>query len=135
MNFMVLFFQLTSGLCLTSQSCSKNISVLFRSVTAASSCFLWPLISISKGTTLVTSLFFILSTLKTSNKKLIGFVYILFFLTNYLSIPVCVHLESTNAFTFKFLLFLIFMSACIFNSLFPLLFQQFGMIYLFWEFT
>ena len=51
-NFIVLFFQLTSGLCLTSQSYPRNMSIPFRSVTAASNCSLWPLILISKDATL-----------------------------------------------------------------------------------
>ena len=73
-NLMVPFFWLTSGLCLTSQSWPKNMSVPFKSVTAASSYFLCPLISISKGAILVTSLFFVSSALKTLNEKFIGFV-------------------------------------------------------------
>ena len=44
-----------------------------------------------------------------------------------------VKLESTSALTFNFFLFFIFISACIFNSRFPLLFQQFRIMYLFWE--
>ena len=134
-NLMVPFFQLTSGLCLTSQLCSKNISILFKSITATFNCSLWPLTSISRGTILVTSSFFVLSILKTLNEKLSGFVCILLSLTSYLSIPVCVHLESTSAFTFKFLPFFIFTFVCIFNSHFPLLFWRFEIIYLFWKFT
>ena len=134
-NLIVLFFQLTSGLCLTSQLYPKNMSVLFESVTVVSNCFLWPLILISRGATLVTSPFFVLFALKTSNEKLIGFVYILLFLTNCLSISVYVHLESTSTFTFKFLSFFVFTSACMFNSHFFSLLQQFRIIYLFWEFT
>ena len=134
-NLIVLFFQLISGLCLTSQSWPKNMSILFKSVTAASSISLCPLILISKGTTLVTFLFFVLSVLKTSNEKFIGFVWILLSLTNCLSITVCVHLESTRALAFNFFPFFIFTSACTFNSHFPLLFRQFGIMYLFWDFT
>ena len=78
-NFIILFFQLTSGLYLTNQSWPKNISVSFKSVTAASSYSLCLLISISSSTTLVTSLFFIPSALKTSNKKFISLVYICLF--------------------------------------------------------
>ena len=110
------------------------MSIPFKSVTAASNCSLWLLTSISKGATLVTSLFLVPSMLKTSNEKFIDFVYILLSLTNYSSIPVCVHPESTNALTLSFFLFLVFTSACMFNSCFTLLFQWFGIIYLFWEF-
>ena len=134
-KLMVLFSQLTSGLCLTSQLYSKNMSVLFKSVIATSNCSLWLLISISRGATLVTSPFFVLSALKTSNEKLISFVFILLFLTICSSIPICVHLEYTSAFTFKFLPFFIFTFAYTFNSCFSLLLWQFRIIYLFWEFT
>ena len=134
-NLIVLFFQLTSELCLTSQSWSKNISVLFKFVTAASSVLLCPLTLISRGATLVISPFFVPSALKTSNKKFISLVYILLFLTNCLSISVCVHLESTSALTLNFLLFLVFTSACMFNSYFPSLFPPFGITYSFWDFT
>ena len=130
-NFIVPLFQLTSGLYLTSQLCLRNISVPFKSVTAASSCFLCPFISTSRGAILVTSLFFVPSVLNTSNEKFIGLVWILLYLTNCSSIPVCVYLESTSVFTLIFLLFFVFMSACTFNSLFPLLFWWFGIIYLF----
>ena len=132
---MVLFFQLTSGLCLTSQSCPKNMSVLFKSATATSNCSLWPLILISRSATLVTSLFFVLFALKTSNEKLIGFICILLSLTNCSSITICMHPESTSTFTFKFLPFFVFTSTRIFNSHFLLLLQQFRIIYLLWEFT
>ena len=81
-KLMVLFFQLTSGLCLTSQSCPKNMSVPFKSITATSNYSLWLLILISRNATLVTSLFFIPSVLKTSNEKLIGFICILLSLTS-----------------------------------------------------
>ena len=134
-NFMVLFFQLTSRLCLTSQSCPRNISMPFKSITIASSCSMCPLTSISRDITLVTSLFFVPSVLNTSNEKLIGFIWILLSLTSCLSIPICVHPESTSAFTLSFLLFFIFTSAYMFNSLFLLLFWWFEIIYLFWEFT
>ena len=132
---MVLFFQLTSGLCLTSQSCPKNMSILFKSATAASNYSLWPLILISRGATLVISLFFVLFALKTSNEKLIGFICILLSLTNCSSITICMHPEFTSTFTFKFLLFFVFTSTHTFNSHFPLLLQQFRIIYLLWEFT
>ena len=134
-NFIVPFFQLTSRLCLTSKLCPRNISVLFKSITEASSCFLCLFILTSRDATLVISLFFVPSALNTSNEKFIGLVWILLSLTNYSLIPVYVHPESTSAFTLSFLLFFIFMSACTFNFLFPLLFWWFGIIYLFWEFT
>ena len=114
-NHIVLFFQLTSGLYLASQSCPKNMSVLFKSVTAVSSCSLFLLISISKGTTLVTSLFFVLSALNILNKKLIGFIWILLSFTNYFSILIYVYLELTNALTLRFFPFFILMFAHIFN--------------------
>ena len=66
-NFIVPLFQSTFGLCFTSQSYPKNISVLFKSVTAALIHFLYPLIFTFSGTTCVTSPFFVLSTLKTLN--------------------------------------------------------------------
>ena len=121
-NFIIPFFQLTSGLCLTSQSCSRNISVLFKSITTASSYSLYPFISTSRGATLVISLFFVLSALNTSNKKFISLVWILLSLTNYSLILVCMYLKFTSAFTLSFLLFFVFMSACTFNSLFSSLF-------------
>ena len=118
MNFIVLFFQLISELCLTSQSCPKNMSILFRSVTVAFSYSLYLLILISRDTTLVTSPFLVPSALNTLNEKFIGLIGILFFLTSCLSIPVCVHSESTNALTSSFLLFFVFISAYMFNSFF-----------------
>jgi len=124
-NFIVLLFQL----CLTSQSCPRNMSVPFRSITAASNHSLCLLTLISRGATLVTSPFLVPSALKTSNKKFIGFVGIIFSLTSYSSIPICVHPESTNAFTLRFLLFFVFTFACMFNSL-SILLYQFGIIYL-----
>ena len=111
------------------------MSVPFKSITAASNCSLWPLILIFRGATLVTSSFFIPSALKTSNEKFIGFVWILLSLTNCLSILVYVYLESTRALTFSFFLFFVFTFACMFNFHFPLLLLQFGIIYLFWDFT
>ena len=134
-NLMVPFLQLTSGLCLTNQSCSKNIYVPSKSITTTSKVSLCLLILISRGATLVTSPFFIPSVLNTSKEKSIAFVWILLSLTNYLSIPVWVHLEFTSNFTFSSLLFFVLTSACMFNSLFPLLVQRFRITYLFWEFT
>ena len=129
-NHIVPFFQLTSRLCLTSQSWPKNISVPSNSVTTASNCSLWLLISISREATFVTSPFFIPSVLKTSNEKFIGFVGIFLFLTNYSSIPVYVHPKSTNVLILSFFSFFVSTFACTFNSLFPLLLQWFGIIYL-----
>ena len=84
------------------------MSILFKSITTASSCSLCLLISISRDTTLVTSLFFVLSALKTSNEKFISLVCICFSLTSCLSIPIYVHLESTSVLTLRFLLFFCF---------------------------
>ena len=125
---------MTFGLCLISQLHSKNMSVLFRSVTATYSCFLCLLILISRGAKLVTSLFFVPSVLKTSNEKLISLVCILFSLTSCLSIPVWVYLESTSALTLRFFLFLVLTFTHTFNS-FSILLLQFRIIYLNWEFT
>ena len=110
------------------------MSVLFKSITAASNCSLCPFISISKSTILVTFPFSILSALKTLNKKLIGFVWILLSLTNYLLVPICVHSETTSALTLRFFLFFVLMFAHMFNF-FSALLHQLGIIYLFWEFT
>ena len=74
MNLMVLFFQLTSGLCLTSQSCSRNMSIPSKSITATSRVSLCLLILISRSATLVTSLFLVPLVLNTSKEKSIGFV-------------------------------------------------------------
>ena len=106
----------------------------FRSVTAASSCSLCLLISISKGAILVTSPFFVPSALKTSNEKLIGFVWILLSLTNCLSISVYVHPESTNVLALRFFPFFVLMFAHTFNFFSELLYWL-GIIYLFWDFT
>ena len=133
-NLIVLFFQLTFGLCFTSQSCFRNIFIPSKSITAASSVSLCPLISISSSATLVTSPFFILSALNTSKEKFISFIWILFFLTSCLLIPVCVHPESTSAFTFNFLLFFVLTFTCTFSSFFPSLLQWFRIIYSFWDF-
>ena len=135
-SLMVPFFQLTSGLCLTSQSCPKNMSVPSRSITTAFRVSLCLLILIFRDATLVTSPFFIPLVLKTSKEKSIDLVGILLFLINCSSITVCVQLESTSAFTFSFLLFFVLTFACTFNSFFPSLVWQFRIIYLlFWEFT
>ena len=133
-NCIILFFQLTSRLCLTSQLCFKNISVLFKSITAASSHSLYLLILISRGATLVTFLFFVLFTLKTLNKKLIGLVWILSSLTNYLLISIYVHPELTNVLTLRFFLFFVLTFTHMFNS-FLVLLCQLEIMYLFREFT
>ena len=73
--------------------------------------------------------------LNTLNEKFIGFVWILLSFTSYLSIPICVYPESTSTFTLSLLLFFVFTSACMFNSLYFSLFLQFGIIYFSWEFT
>jgi len=133
MNFIISCFQLTSGLCLTNQLWLKNISIPFKSITAAFSYSLYSLISISRGTTLVTSPFFVLSVLKTSNEKFISLVYICFSLTNCLLILIYMYPESTSALTLRFLLFFVFTFVCMFNSL-SILLCWFGITYLFWEF-
>ena len=133
-NFIVLFFQLTSELYLTNQLWSKNMSVLLKSITTASSCFLCLLISISRSTTLVTSLFFISSILKILNEKFISLVCICFSLTSCSSISVCVHPESTSVLILRFLPFFVFTFTHTFNSL-SILLCQFGIIYLLWDFT
>ena len=74
-NFIIPFFQLTSELYLTIQSWSKNMSILFKSVITAPSCSLCLFISISRGAILVTSPFFVLSALKTSNESLLALLY------------------------------------------------------------
>ena len=125
---------MTSGLCLTSQLCFKNISVLFKSITVTSNYSLYLLILISRGATLVTFLFFVPFILKTLNKKLIGLVWILSSLTNYLLIFIYMYPELTNALTLKFFLFFVLTFTYMFNSFLALLYQL-GIIYLFQEFT
>ena len=70
-NLIVPLFQLTSGLCLTSQSCPRNMSVSFRSITAASNHSLCLLTSISRDAILVTSLFLVPSVLKLQMRSLL----------------------------------------------------------------
>ena len=82
-NYIVLLFQFTSGLCLTNQSYPRNISILFKSITTTLICSLCPLILISSSTNLVTSLFLVLSTLKTLNDVSASFVLICSSLTNF----------------------------------------------------
>ena len=80
--------QFTSRLCLTSQSCPKNISVPFKSVTIAFKVSLCLLIFISSGAILITFPFLVPSVLNILNEKLTGFVLIFLFLISYSSIPV-----------------------------------------------
>ena len=85
-NYIVSVFQVTSELCLTNQSYSKNMSVLFKSMTATLICFLHLLISTFNSTNYISSSFFVLSALKTSNDLSIISILILSSLTNYLII-------------------------------------------------
>ena len=98
-----------------SWSCPRNMFIPFKFITVASSCSLYPLILISRSIILVTSPFFVLSVLKTSNEKFIGFVYILLSLTSYLLISVYMYLKSTSALSLRFLPFFVFMFACMFD--------------------
>ena len=95
-NHIVSLFQSTSGLCFTNQLYPKNMSILFKSMTAVSIYFLYLLIFTSSGTNCITSPFFILSVLKTSNDLSIGSILILSFLTSCLSILVWVYLVSRS---------------------------------------
>ena len=110
------------------------MSIPFKFITAASSYSLCLLISISKGTTLVTSLFFVSSALNTLNEKLISFVWILLFFTSCLLISICMHPKLTNALTLRFFLFFVLIFACTFNFFSELLLQL-GIIYFSWKFT
>ena len=73
-NLIIPFFQLISRLCLTSQSCSRNMSVLPKSIIAASRVSLYLLILTSRGAILVISPFFVPLALNTSKEKFIGLV-------------------------------------------------------------
>ena len=132
MNCIVPLFQSISELCFTNQSYPKNMSVPFKSMTAALICSLCLLISTSSGTNRITSPFFVSSTLKTSNYLSIGSVVIFSSLTSCLSIPVWAHLKSTNACNHNSFPFLVLIFVCIFNSL-ALLFLWFEITYWFWE--
>jgi len=116
-NYIVPKFQFTSELCLTSQSYSKNMSVLFKSITTTSICSLYLLISISSGTNHLAFPFLVLSILKTSNIISVGFILMFLFLTSFLLIPMCVHLESTSACNHSFFLFCVLTFVCTFSSL------------------
>ena len=120
-NYILPFFQFTSGLCLTNQSCSKNMSTPFKSITATSMYSLYLLILISSGATFVTFLFLVPSVLYTLNEKFIGLVYILLSLTSCLSIPMWVHLESTSASICNSFPFFVLIFTCMLSS-FSLLF-------------
>ena len=67
-------------------------------------------------------------------KSLLALFCILLSLTSCSLIPIYVYLEFTSALTLRFLLFFVFIFACMFNSLLTLL-CWFGITYLFWEFT
>jgi len=104
-NCIVLIFQFTSGLYLTNQLYSKNISVSFKSITAMLIFSVCLLISHSSGTNLVTSSFLVLSALKTSNYLFISSIFICSSFTSCLSISVWVHPESTSTFNHSSFLF------------------------------
>jgi len=104
------------------------MSVLFKLVTSVSIHSLCPLISTSSGTNHITSLFLVLSVLKTSNAMSAGFVLICSSLTNCLLISVCVYLESTSTCSCNFFPICVFTFACIFSFL-SLLFYWYRIIY------
>ena len=108
------------------------MSILFKSVTATSICFLCLLISTFNSTNYVTSPFFVLSALKTSNDLSIISILILSSLTNYLTILIWVHPEFTSTCNCNFFSFFVLMLVYVFNSL-TLLFYQFRITYWFWE--
>ena len=116
-NHIVPIFQFTSRLYLTNQSYPKNMSVLFRLVTAASIFFLCLLISTSSGTNHVTSPFLVLFVLKTLNTISADFVWICSFLTSCLLIFMYMHLESTSTCSHNFFFVCVFTFACILSSL------------------
>jgi len=128
---MIPVFQFTSGLCLTSQLYSKNISVLFKSVTTTLIYSLCSFISTFSSVYYVNSLFLVLLELKTLNDWFIGFILIFSSLTSCLLIPVCVHPESTNVCSCNSFLFYVLTFVYMFSSLF-LSFLQFGITYQFW---
>ena len=85
-NFIILLFQFISRLCFTSQLYSRNISMLFKFITTTSICFLYLSISTSSSANRITSLFFVLSVLKTLNDLSNSSVLIFSSLTRCLSI-------------------------------------------------
>jgi len=62
-------------------------------------------LTLTSSVNLVTSLFLVLSVLKTSNNLSIGSVFILFSFTSCLLISIWIHSESTNVFSHNFFLF------------------------------
>jgi len=114
-NYIFSIFQFTSGLCLTNQLYSKNMSMPFKSMTAISMFFLCLFISTSSGAYHVTSSFLVPSVLKTSNNLSIGSILIFSSFTSCLSIPMCMHPESTSIYNCSFFPFLVLMLVCIFN--------------------
>jgi len=116
-NYIFSMFQLTSGLCLTNQLYSKNMSMLFKSMTAISMFSLCLFISTSSSTYHITSPLLVLSVLKTSNNLSIGSILIFSSFTSYSSIPMCIHPKSTSIYNCSFFLFFVLILVCIFNSL------------------
>ena len=110
-------FQFTSELCLTNQSCSRNMFVPFKSVTTMSICSLCLLISTLSSTNHVNSLFFVPFVLKTSNTMSASFVLICSSLTNCLLISIYVYLESTSICSCNYFPVYIFTFDFIFSSL------------------
>ena len=119
-NYIVFIFQFTPRLCLTNQLYSKNISVLFKSITAISILSVCLLISHSSSINLVTSSFLVLSVLKTSNDLFNSFIFICSFFTSCLSISVWIHPESTSTFNHSFFLFDVLTFVHMLSSLFSL---------------
>ena len=116
-NYIVPIFQFTSRLCLTNQSYSRNMFMLFKLVTATLICSLCLLISTSSGTNHITFLFLVLSALKTSNTMSTSFILIHSSLSNCLLISIYIHLEFTNIYSYNSFSVYIFTFACIFSSL------------------
>ena len=108
-NHIVPLSQLTSGLCLTNQLYSKNMSMLFESMTTALIFSIYSLIPTFSGTNLVTSLFLVLFALNTLNDLFIGSVLILSSFISCLFILVYVYPESTSALSYDIFLFDILM--------------------------
>ena len=129
LTYIVSKFQFTSELCLTSQSYSKNMSVLFMFITTTSIFYLCLLISISSDTNHLTFPFLVLFILKTSNIISAGFILIFLLLTSCLLIPICVHLESTSACNYSFFLFCVLTFVCTFSSLSLLSIRYIGPLY------
>ena len=111
-------FQFTSRLCLTNQLYPRNMSMLFKSVTAALICSMCLLISSSSSANYITSPFLVLSVLKILNNLSISFILIIYSFTSCLLILVCVQSESTSAFSYSSFLLDILTFVYTFNSLF-----------------